>query len=904
MSRKRGVVLYSVLYCLLAAGIWGWFYLAGRSFICDADAYEQHINAMMLYGRWLRACPGYLIAGLKAGRGFMLPNYSFGLGYGGDIYTSLQYYAVGDPLNLPLAFIPTRAVYYYYHFLILLRPYLAGLSFIALSGYLYRGKDKENSGMTRGIISGALVYAFSGTVLFIGMWNPFFTAPMILLPLMILGARRIMDLKRPGLFIAAVFAAGITNFYFFYMLVLMTAGYCIISVFSGEDKKGFREAAGTILRIFACGVLGTMMAMFILLPVALAFVSNPRAGVLEHGVRILYEADYYRELLRNLTAYIYHPRYDTELCLTFIALPAMAYLFTERRKNRRLFILVVIMAVMLLIPAAGYVMGGFSYMINRWCFAFALPVSYTAAMFIDRCGGFDRKQRLIVTAASACYCLAVFVFCRHGIERAALCQIVILVIFCVICMVPFISERLGSGCGIMASALVLAAILCNGYFANAEKEGNLPSGFVEASGGSAFYEQYMSNEVLALKEVTGKDAGGFMRYTGRNLIWNSPLMTGISSTQFYWSLANGAIADYMSEMALNEMADYSYFGLDDRLALLALSGTDYYTLRYQTDEEAAYVPAGFTKAGDYYNFGVFENALKTGAGYVYTDRISQEQYMQMEPYMRDEALMQAVYTENDAAGESTLPGPEFTYTMSPVTLTPGEGVVLEGDSFVVSEEGAECAIRFDGAEQSETMLYIEGLEYDGDVSAMNIAVRGENGTVKYIAYKTPGSQFYSGWHDYLVNLCYSEQACGRMTLQFPVKGTYRFDSLSVVCKPVVPYFEHLVRLTQGGSLDMRIGESGISHTTAVVNGSVASAEGGFMLLVIPWQKGWSILIDGQKSPLYKANTMFMGTEITPGEHTFELYYRTPGLIEGAIISLAACIAVPGFLFLQKRRTGR
>ncbi|MBO5998823.1 MAG: YfhO family protein [Lachnospiraceae bacterium] len=572
---------------------------------------------------------------------------------------------------------------------------------------------------------------------------------------------------------------------------------------------------------------------------------------------------------------------------------------TEKEQAPKL--LIVIMAVMLMIPAAGYVLGGFSYMINRWCFAFALPAAYAAAMLTDRCGTISRKQRLIITGASLCYCLVTVLAGMRSLERAAVCQIIILIIFCILIAVPSVFERLGSRFGIITAAMVIAAVLCNGYFANAEKEGNLPSGFTEAAGGSAFYEQYMSNEVLALKEVTGKDGSGLVRYTGRNLIWNSPLLTGISSTQFYWSLANGAIADYMSEMALNEMADYSYFGLDDRLALLALSGTDYYTLRYQTEEEAAYVPAGFTKAGDYYNFGVFENAVKTGAGYVYTDRISEEQYRQMEPYMRDEALMQAVYTENDAAGGNTWSEPEFSYTLCPVTLKPGDGVALEGSSFVVSEEGAECGIHFEGTDQSETMLYIEGLEYDGEVSAMNIAVRGGNGTVKYIAYKTPGSQFYSGWHDYLVNLCYSEQPCTEMTLQFPAKGVYRFTSVSAVCKPVVPYFEHLVRLTQGRSIDMHITESGISHTAAAVNGSIVSADDGFLLLTIPWQKGWRIFIDGQERPLYKANTMFMGTDIAAGEHAFELRYDTPGLLAGVIISLAACAYVLCGLIIRKKK---
>ena len=903
MSRKKSLLTYTVLYALLAAAVWGWFLLAGKSFVCDADAYEQHINALMLYGRWLRACPGALIASLREGRGFVLPGYSFGIGYGADLYTSLQYYCVGDPLNLPLALIPTKFVYLYYHFLILLRPYLAGLAFIAMSSYL---RERQEGAVTAGTVAGALVYAFSGTVLFIGMWNPFFTAPMILLPLLILTAVRILDGKSPVPFILTVFLAGVTNFYFFYMLVLLTAGYVILFLLT-DRKEGHglppAEVLKQILRFLAYGITGTLMSMAVLLPVALAFLSNPRAGLLEHGVLPFYEPAYYKELLVNLTSYIYHPLYDTELCLTFIAVPALVFLFLRFRRNRRTCVLLLVCLAMLLIPAAGYVMGGLSYMINRWCFAAGLAVSYAAGLFIDGAADMTKKEKGICAAVSALY--AVCTLLAGGTDSiAAAAQILLLAAACVL-LIAVRRQRLVS---IALTAAVLCGIVCNGYAANAPGAGNLPGGFVDAAGAEAFYEQYQSNEVLALEQVTGTGDSEFIRYTGRNLIWNSPLLKGISSTQFYWSLANGAIAQYLQEMAVNEMADYSYFGLDDRVPLLALSGTDYYTLRYQTPEEAAYVPAGFTKAGDYYNFGVFRNAVPLGAGYVCTAMIPEAAYAAMTPAMRQEALMQGVVTAGDRAD---LPEaePVYAHTVCAVRTEPGEGVTDTGHSFEVTEPGAVCRVSFEGAPQSETMLYVRGLRYDGEVSAMNIQVRdctddGEDaaaGVTKYIAYKTPRSQFYSGWHDYLVNLCYHEAPRTAAEIVFPAAGTYHYEEISAVCQPIAPYFEHLVGLVQGREIVLDLHKDGISHTTSRVTGQVTAMEDGFLVLTIPWQQGWTCLVDGAEVPLLQADTMFMGTGITAGNHTVELIYRTPGLKTGVLLSITGVMLCLAVFFAGRRK---
>nr|MCR5656843.1 YfhO family protein [Butyrivibrio sp.] len=645
MKKRKYMLSYTLLYIALALGVWVYFWGAEKSLINTSDAYKQHINALMVYGKWLRSIAYGIFHG-----DFSLKNYSFGIGYGADFYTSMQYYAVGDILNLPVAFIKTGAVYYYFQFLIILRPYLAGLSFTALCAHKGKGKYK-----TEALLTGALSYAFCGTVMFIGMWNPFFVNAMIILPLMILGADKVLEGESARLFVLSVAISAVTNFYFFYMCVVLTIGYVIISLCF--IRKNVLKTIGIF---WGCGFLGTAMSAVVFLPVVLAFLSNPRAGLSGHGVRALYEADYYKELIKNLITYIYKPMYDTELGFTFIAVPVLVYVLCRTKKDLKSTILLIVMTAMLAIPYAGYSMTGFSYMINRWSFAVELFFALKITEFISELGNMEINDRIVLAAGQGIYVL-LLVFTGFVRDEEVKVQILLLVAGIILLFIPVVfkeksrkaAERVLSF-GLMI--LVIAGVLLNGYFANAENKGNLPNGYLEKTTAEGFLEDYENTEVKAVNEVTGKSADDYIRYTGRNLSWNAGMLDGMSSTQFYFSLANGAISDYMNKLAINEMSDFSYYGLDNRMAPLALSGVNTYTLRYDNPEEEAYVPADYKRAGNYFNYAVFTARNPITLGYTCDNVIDGNLFEEMSPVMRQDAMLSGVLT-----GEASDYSPEYSF---------------------------------------------------------------------------------------------------------------------------------------------------------------------------------------------------------------------------------------------------
>ena len=967
-QKRKTILLYTALYIALAAGIFGWFALCGKTLINKSDAFEQHINALMVYGKWLR---GYLYHVIKD-HSLLPQNYSFGIGYGGDFQAAMQYYVVGDPLNIPAAVLPTKYIYYYYQFLVVLRPYLAGLSFLALcmhrAGRLAISKSAA--------ITGALTYSFCGTVLFIGMWNPFFVNPMIILPLMVLGADLILEGEKRGplLFILSVFYASVCNFYFFYMLVLLIIGYVLIHLvfFRNQNPKAALSVPQILVRFIICGIIGTMMGMVILLPVVLLFLNNPRGS--GHSYTAFYPPAYYRELFQNLISYVYHPQYDTELGFTFLAVPVLILLLLKaagalasrlRKKAGETepaesgYILtsaasLLVCLLMLLIPFFGFAMNGFAYMINRWAFAVALIVSWSVVLLWEDLTKSELKQALITSAGCALYALILVLsgltgrspvlFKSTGREypgftEAAMfnvrAQVLLLAVFVVIILVrAAISRKESARFRFVSPILVflsVAAIMINGYCANAPEMGNLPNGYLDAEGPDAWMLLNTATEIKAIDETTAGAYGTppYYRYSGRNLSWNMSLMNGTSSTQFYWSLTNGNISRFLNEMAVNEMANYSVFGLDDRAGLLALAGVKYYSLRFDEEREWRFVPEGFVRLGEYYNYAIYENAFPLDLGYTCKKVIPEADYREMTPIMRQQALLGGVVLNGqENAGAYGLPAADVTF--SDVSI-PWKLDLTEGASFEItppassSEAGSEAApaiqpaggvftaqaggetvtLNFKGLPQCETYLYIKGLHFDGNADFINIPVSSYMDSEdpymqKVISFKESTSQFYSGWHDYLVNFGYADQGQSAVTITFPMAGTYSFEDLQIICLPASSYLQAVDVLRQHTLQNIDMHKNPVSFMTNEVTGTITSDGDSLLVLTIPYENGWSAFVDGSEVPVMQANTLFMAVPVSDGEHQVRLTYQTPGLAAGLVLSIAGFI----LLFLYVRMTGR
>ena len=851
MKNRSKVLLQYIIYTVLFAGmtwlVFRYFPENNRFLINHADTWRQYIKAVAYYSKWMR---GYIYH-IIHDHSFSAQTLSFGMGYGSDIYTTLQYYAIGDILNLPAALVKTEHIYIFIQVTTVLRAYLAG---IAISLYLKYIKP-EFSWIA--VLCGMFTYSFGTYYLYYGIWHPYFANPMIYLPLVLLGAEKIFREKKPLTFIVAVFLAGTNSFYFFYVIVLLTIIYCVVRMafLCGRDGKSWLKTLGTFL---VSGVVGTMMAMVILLPILFAFTNNSRS---DQGLTIpmLYPNDYYKELASNLISFVDHGQYETQLGFTWLIIPAILFVIFKAfkdKKDRQAVVYLVILAASLCIPYAAYMFAGFSLLTNRWTFGCALFAGYIMAEFTD-----ELVRSLLAKAE----------FKLKG-AVITVSQVAIL-------------------------ALTVFLISQNAYAGYSPDAGNLVKDYLEKTTTEDMYLQLQSTEVQVVEEAAVQDGldafCDFYRYTGRNLIWNASLLDGVTSTQFFWSLDDKGVSDYFMDMAVNDQESHAYFALDDRAILNLMAGVNYYSLRFNTPEERAFVPYGYYERWGKYNFAIFENDHALPFGATCNKVIPRSDFESMTPVQKQEALLYGIVLDDEAAVGYVPAEPVFTSSSADYTVTASDGVEFFDNGFKAAA-GASMRIEFEGVPNAESYLYFNNLDVnnaDDPTVVINVSTTLSNGTQirKELDYQTRENQNYGGWHDFIINMGYSAEARSYFDISFAMGGVYTYDSMEVLFQPLDGIEEKLDAFTQSTLENVDLHKNLISNATNRITGTVSLEEPKLLLLSTPYYRGWTAYVDGQKTQLLRANTMFMALPVSDGYHEIELRYHTPGLLAGLLLTLLGVV---------------
>ncbi len=76
-----------------------------------------------------------------------------------------------------------------------------------------------------------------------------------------------------------------------------------------------------------------------------------------------------------------------------------------------------------------------------------------------------------------------------------------------------------------------------------------------------------------------------------------------------------------------------------------------------------------------------------------------------------------------------------------------------------------------------------------------------------------------------------------------------------------------------------------------IEGTFNASSNGLMMLSIPFDKGWTVKIDGKKTDITAIKDALIGVEVSSGNHTIELSYTPVGLVKGIIISIICVITI-------------
>ena len=901
LDKKRNIdfyLLYTLVFLAVALALYLKFFANGKSLVWSHDGVPQHLNSLAYYGKYLRKVLHTLFIEHK----LSLPLWDMHIGYGSDILTTLHYYVIGDPLTLLSVFVPASKTEALYAFLIFLRIYLAGIAFSRYS--FYHKNSKQATFM------GTMIYIFAGWTIYAAMKHPYFSNPMIYLPLILLGIDKIYKKQKPYVFIWSVSLAGLSNFYFFYMLGIFMVLYAIFRYFDLFADRSIKNI-GKWLGVFAVySVIAVLIAAVILLPVILPVFGTDRFKA-ENYVPLFYDRIYYEKYLGCL---IGENMIQWGVAgYTAVSLAGVFVLFSKKKKYTALKAGFVLLNVFLLLPYAGHVLNGLSYVSNRWIWAYGMLIAYIFVKIYPELFALTLTEKRKVFVMLLIYCILALLPEAARTQRNLMAMVLLsLSTFTVLSFGNiFTRER---NLTVMVAGFLIAGILFNMHYQYSYEKDYL-SEFTDSGEALEKLETGVDRAVLSI------DDPSVYRYDqmDTNSSENSSMQMGTNSTAYYFSVASSSIANFFDEMYLNTPWEQHYNNLDGRTILDRLASVKYFVVKKGKESD---LPYGYSrlsgeaeKNGKTYLAYADEDALPLG--YTYDSWISREDYDKMTVTEKQQALLQGVVLD-----DSSLPETETHFNDREVSYytSEGKGCRLKNGKVVVTQENAQLKLVFEGEENAETYLITEGLDYEGLSPREMISDKKwskmttyeqnklleENSNWRYwkesqkasiqiggrflkktIQIFTDKYNAYSGKHNFLCNTGYSEKGRHTITLTFENTGVYSFDSLKIYCQPMTEIDSQTSKLGEEVLTDVKIGNNEI-------NGKISLSDTKALVLSIPYSEGWTAYVDGEETELKEANTMYMALELPKGDHEIHLVYWTPYLRTGLCLT---CIGVLCYIVL-------
>ena len=896
INNKKYYAFYTILFAVFFAVIFAGYWRNGKSFVfCDThgggDGLVQHYNSFVYYGQFLRG----IIRNLISHKALIIPEWDMSIGFGQDIVTTLSYYVIGDPFSSLSVFCPSEYAEYLYSVLIILRIYLAGLTFSVYARY-----HGYKSMLT---LCGTFIYIFSSYTLLASTMHPYFTNPMIYLPLLLLGIDRIFEKKNPGIYTAMIALSALTNFYFFYMLCLVIVIYVVFRFFYTVRAHYITELVRYFIKFLFYSLLGIGMAMVLVLPTMLGILNSNRVGA-EVIVDAFYDGQYYLNFIGTFLSGT--SGYYTYLGYTGIGLISVFVLFMSlkkgERKNRFQAIGFLLLTVFLLLPFFGHLFNGMSYVTNRWVWAYTFTVSFIVVMMLPEMTQLSSRKLLIITAASFLYAAVIFTLDILQTEKnmAAIAGLFLFVIVLFIVNSGTIRNYSGS----LFLAVTLASLFINSAYTNQTANNNYVLRFTDS--GKALHSLLKVSPGYQVSKTGDQslfryDSGGF---TTDSVKRNSAMILDLNSCSYYYSTANEYVSRFFKSVFLNTPMEQTYNDLNSRLILESLLGVKYYVVKNGNE---AYLPYGYTQiAHENDSYTVYENKNALPIVFTAADYIPEKEYEALTALEKQQLLTQTIVVADTVHLEKS----EYTLSRNDVDyeVSGSDKTDIRSDRIIVEQAEESVEFHFTARLNTEYYIVFEGLDFEETnpqtsrfwKASDTVNIRVTAGPIsRIVKYLTPASPYYNDIHSFIANAGTMEEGEQTITVTFPKAGVYSFDSLKLEAQPVDTAGNAMRRFRETDTSDFK-------EITNGIEGTLETDKPEMLCVSVPYSGNWIAYVDGVDTEIKIVDQFMLGVELEPGKHTVQFIYHNRFISIGlmiSVISIIVFILMEYVLVMSRRKKG-
>ncbi|MCR5715551.1 MAG: YfhO family protein [Lachnospiraceae bacterium] len=850
ISKRRYIIKYTVLFLLLSAAFYSAFLLNGKSFVWSADGYTQHLRALTYYAKWLRTI-AYNILVLHQ---WEIPAYSFSIGYGSDILTSLQYYCIGEPITLFCALVPVNYMPIFYTACVYLRLYFAGL-FFSFLGMELRQIRHESA-----LLAASFIYIFSSYSMS-NLSHPFFLIGLVFAPMVLIGVEKIWKQQSPCFYIVAVFIASISNFFYFYITVIFIVLYVCIRLI--VDPVMLKERIHHTITCAIGGIIGTGMGAVILLPTLYAASMDARTS-LSQTMSLLFSASHYQSIPKGLL--------ESFGGITVIALLFMIRSTTVQRRWKVLFAALFFCN---LFPWASRIFNitgesRFDYLILLVMSIALLDLAETAQ---EQQG---RSKHILV--GFGMYCVLCAILGWQFSERSLLQSLIGILLVC------YLAFRQQMKTFVFLLTAVVT-VLVTAYESSSFATGNNTGDYLAYDG---LMERMLWNRTAQISAEHSPT--GFYRITSEGEERNAGMLSGVSSISYFWSLSNPYVVEMLSELEVETASEmlHEICSYDHRTTLEAMAGVKYDMDGSERDLSLplAYLQTTRISESEFQTLTALQKQQAMLDGVIVHDTDTDLPELQPTDFVNNceaYALQIASTTGNVQIDDHTITvlEPDASVQMAPLALSSGEWYLhLTELSY---EEYTDWDIyRTLGLTQSISRYEKRKMQYEDrtheEATKVTLGISCATSADTYtkdIQHLTPSWHYYFGKEDYLTKLADGTEGTVTITLTFPQTGVYTFDDLSLQVLSTDYQRAQIQKLSDDVLSDIDLHNENAAYATNRITALSQTSQDGMLVWSIPYSEGWKAYVDGEQADLYRANIMYLGLPVSAGEHQIRLVYETP-----------------------------
>lgn len=773
--------------------------------------------------------------------------YSWNGGLGYNFYSLWAYY-LSSPLNIIVGIVPKLTMIAALNFIIVIK--FALCSFCGFCYFTYREGKETFFHVVLG-----LAYCFSSYMTGY-YWNVMWLEVMILLPIILIGMDRMLKQGRWKMYCFSLFAAMCGNYYMSFMVCIFLVLWFLCGNFT--DRKDFFIKG---LRFAGASLLAAAMAAIVLLPAYQGLMATSSAHL------SFPEWEWYGKGIELFTTHLvgmepYNMSVEDGLgnlyCGILPLLLAGLYLCNRRipwKDKIRKVLLVLFLAVSFQMEKLNYIWHGFhnQYGIpNRFAFIYLFVLLILAYEQLHSMEEYPFRRRYI-TLMTLLFIGIVGILYQSGDMEFSVPYLLSSVLFLSYGALLLVGNRKAKTA---LCILALVEITCNAIY-----------GFDCSGQTDAGYYFAETKEIEAIKEKNQPAIGSRMELLKSKMLDESIWHTLPNATMF-GSTALGDTVDAMDQLGFyTGVNEYLYEGgtpVTDMLlgmkSILVRNGNQMYRTGYE-----------YIYSED--KVSLFENSFPTAIGYWMDEKIRNWDYQEEDPFQVQNEMVREAYGISKVFKEVKV--------QSPITKDCVMTGYPNGSYFTETETQREDNVTFifNIEETQDLYLHFDGSNIDNTVIAVN------------------GRQQQSGRLNSQVVSIGNVEAGDTVAVRLRLKdGEENSATIRMrAAKLDKEAFGRLKRAMKKNRFEM------ISYKSDEVKGRIRAREDGRVFFSIPYDRGWTVLVDGKKVQKTSFAKGFLAVDVKKGEHVMTLSYTPPGFSLGWKLSLLGWVIYIAIYVYQRRQ---